>query len=56
VSHLKTAKQDIDRKLEDLKGTHDTHVARAKSEIEAAVAKFKASVDELGAKFKIGKK
>lgn len=52
VGHLTTAKQDIDRKLQDLKSTHDTHVARAKSEIEADVAKFKASVEEFGAKIK----
>jgi hypothetical protein len=37
VNHLKTAKQDIDRKPQDLKSTHDPHVARAKSEIEADV-------------------
>jgi hypothetical protein len=56
VNHLKTAKQDIDRKLQDLKSTHDTHVARAKSEIQADVAKFNASVEEFGAKFKSNRK
>jgi len=50
VGNLKTAKQEIDRKLQDLKTTHATHVARAKSEIEADVAKFKASVADLGSK------
>ena len=56
ISHLKTAKQNIDRKLQDLKATHDAHIAHAKSDIEADVAKFKASVDALGAKFKTIKK
>jgi gas vesicle protein len=56
VNNLKTTKQNIDRKLQDLKTTHDTHVAHAKSDIEADVAKFKASVEELGAKFKTIKK
>ena len=56
INRLKTAKQDIDRKLQDLKATHDAHVARAKADIDADVAKFKASVEELGAKFKTTKK
>jgi hypothetical protein len=56
VNHLKTAKQDIDRKLRDLESTHDAHVARARSEIEADVAKFKASVEDLGAKIKGNRK
>ncbi len=50
INRLKAAKQDIDRKLRDLKATHDVHVTHAKSDIEAAVAKFKASIAELGAK------
>jgi hypothetical protein len=52
IASLKTAKQNIDRKLEDLKKTHDTNVARAKADIDADVAKFKASIDELAAKLK----
>ena len=56
INHLKTTKQEIDRKLQDLKATHDAHVARAKSEIEADVAKFKASIEDLGARFKTPKK
>jgi hypothetical protein len=52
INHLKTAKQNIDRKLQDLKTTHETHVARAKADIEAEVTNFKASIDELAAKFK----
>ena len=56
ISRLKTEKQEIDRKLQDLKATHDAHVARAKSEIEADVAKFKTSIEELGARLKTAKK
>jgi F0F1-type ATP synthase membrane subunit b/b' len=52
VNSLKTAKQNIDRKLQDLKTTHDTYVARAKADIDADVAKFKASVDDFAAKVK----
>ena len=52
VNGLKTAKANIDRKLQDLKKTSDTHVARAKADIDADVATFKASVDNFNAKFK----
>jgi hypothetical protein len=56
INGLNATKQNIDRKLQDLKATHDAHVAHAKSDIESDVAKFKASVDELGAKFKTTRK
>jgi F0F1-type ATP synthase membrane subunit b/b' len=56
VNHLKALKENIDRKLQDLKTTHASYVASAKSEIDAEVAKFKASIDELGAKFRTAKK
>ena len=56
IGKLNTAKQDLDRKLQDLKGAHQAHVAQAKSEIETDTAKFKASVDELTAKVKGSKK
>jgi len=52
VNSLKTTKQNIDRKLQDLRTTHDTHVARAKANIDADVATFKTSIDELTARFK----
>ena len=52
INTMKTAKQNIDRKLQDLKATHDSNVARAKTEIDADVAKFKASIDELSGKSK----
>ena len=52
INGLKTAKQNIDRRLQDLKTTHDAYVARARAEIDADVAKFKGSVDDFAAKFK----
>ena len=52
VDRLKTAKANIDRKLQDLKTTHASNVARAKADIDADVATFKASVDELAGKLK----
>jgi hypothetical protein len=52
VNGLQTAKTNIDRKLQDLKKTSATYVARAKADIDADVATFKASVDNFNAKFK----
>jgi len=52
VNSLKTAQHNIDRKLQDLKGTHAEHMARAKADIDADVATFKASVDDFASKFK----
>jgi hypothetical protein len=52
ISSLKTAKQNIDRKLQDIKTTHATLVSRAKAEIDADVAAFKASIDELATRVK----
>ena len=56
IGHLKAMKEDLDRKLQELKTTQGSHVAKVKSDIEAQVAKFKAGIDELGAKFKSTKK
>jgi hypothetical protein len=53
---VKAVKENIDRKLHDLKATHESHIAKAKSDIEAEVAKFKVSVAELGARFTTSKK
>lgn len=47
ITSLNLAKANIDRKLQDLKSTHQEYQARAKAEIDADVAKFKASVDQL---------
>jgi len=52
INGLKTAKQNIDRKLQDLKATHDTYVSGAKAGIDADVATFKASINELAGRLK----
>jgi len=52
INRLKTAKQDIDRKLQGLKTTQDEHLARAKADIDADVSKFKASIDTLSGKLR----
>jgi hypothetical protein len=52
ISRLKTAKQDIDRKLQGLKTTQDDHLAHAKADIDADVSKFKASIDTLSGKLR----
>jgi hypothetical protein len=53
INRLKTTRESIDRKVQDLKTAHETHVAQAKAEIDAEVAKLKSSVDELATKFKM---
>jgi hypothetical protein len=53
VSRLKTAKENIDRKVQSLTTTNEANLARAKSELDAEVAKFKSSVDELATKLKM---
>ena len=50
INSLTTAKQNIDRKLQDLKATSDSNVARAKADIDADVATFTASIDQLAGK------
>jgi F0F1-type ATP synthase membrane subunit b/b' len=52
INNLKTAKANIDRKLQDLKKTHDANVTRAKADIDADVATFENSIDEVSAKVK----
>ncbi len=52
INKLKTAKRDIDRRLHDLKTTHESHVTQAKADLDGEVARFKTAVEELGAKFK----
>jgi predicted metal-dependent TIM-barrel fold hydrolase len=54
--HVKAVKENIERKLHDLKATHESQIAKAKSDIEAEVAMFKVSVAELGARFTTSKK
>jgi folylpolyglutamate synthase/dihydropteroate synthase len=53
INRLRTTKETIDRKLQNLTTTGEANVAQAKADIDADVAKFKASVDELATKFKM---
>ena len=50
IGGLFASKQDIDRRLQDLKKTNAEFVSRAKADIAADVAKFRASIDQLAAK------
>src|SRR5262249_45958494 len=52
IAGLTTAKDNISRKLQDLKTTHASNVARAKADIDAEVTSFKASLSALGEKLK----
>jgi len=52
INQLKTSRQDIDRKLQELKSTQDAHLAHAKEVIDADVAKFRASLDTLSGKLR----
>ena len=49
VSRVTGAKQKIDRKLRDLKTTHDRNVMRVKADVGMDVATFTSWIDELGA-------
>ena len=52
ISGAKTAKEHIEKKLQDLGTTHDAHIARAKADIDEGVARLKATIDALATKFK----
>jgi hypothetical protein len=52
INQLKTSRQDIDRKLQELKSTQEANMARAKEVIDADVAKFRASLDTLSGKLR----
>jgi hypothetical protein len=51
INGLKTARQNIERMLVDLKATRDTQVARAKTDIDAAIVTFQASLEDFRRKF-----
>jgi hypothetical protein len=51
VNGLKTARQNIERKLRALATTQDAQIARAKADIDAAAVTLKTSLDEFGRKF-----
>jgi len=53
VGRLNASKQNIEKKLQDLKTTDDVQVSRAKADIDADVASFKSSVNELAGKVKV---
>jgi uncharacterized protein YukE len=52
INTLKAAKQNISRKVQELKRTHESDMATAKADIEADVADLKSAIDALGAKLK----
>jgi hypothetical protein len=52
IAGLKTTKENIDRRIRDLKTTSDANLSRAKAAIESDVASFKTSVDGIAAKIK----
>ena len=51
INGLKTARQNIERMLVELKSTRDTQVTRAKADLDAAVVKFQASLEDFRRKF-----
>jgi len=52
VNRLKATKENIHRKVQELKTTNEEHMARAQAAIDTDVAAFKARIEELGAKLK----
>jgi multidrug resistance efflux pump len=48
INALKAAKQNIDRKLQDLRKVSEANVSRAKADIDADVAALKAALHEFG--------
>jgi len=52
INGLKTQRQEIEKKRQDLKTSGEAKAAQLKSEIEADMAKFKTSLDRLGTKVK----
>jgi hypothetical protein len=49
---LKATRENIERKLQDLRATSSANVSRAKAAIEADVTRFKAAIEDLAAKVK----
>ncbi len=52
INSLKSKRQEIDKKHQDLKTSGEAKAAQIKAEIEADMPKFKASLDQFGAKVK----
>jgi hypothetical protein len=51
IEQLKTTRQNIERKLRELKTTQAANLERAQSDIDAEVAKLRTSIDNLTADF-----
>ena len=51
IDGLKTARQNIERMVVDLKTTRDAQVARTKGDIDAAIVAFQASLEDFRRKF-----
>ena len=51
IDGLKVARQNIERMVVDLRTARDAQVARAKSEIDAALVAFQASLEDFRRKF-----
>ena len=51
IDGLKATRQNIERKLVDLKTTRDAQIVRAKAEIDTAIVAFQASLEEFRRKF-----
>lgn len=52
LNGIKTKRQEIDKKRQDLKTSGEAKAAQLRAEIEADVAKLKVSLDQFGAKVK----
>ena len=52
IKSLKTKRQEIDKKRQDLRTSGEAKATQIKAEIEADLAKFKASLDQFGTKVK----
>jgi len=52
INSLKTMRQEIDKKSQDLKTSGEEKATQIKAEIEADLAKFKASLEQFGTKAK----
>jgi hypothetical protein len=52
INALKTNRQEIDKKRQDLKTSGEAKAAQIKAEIESDLTKFKTSLDQFGTKVK----
>jgi multidrug resistance efflux pump len=52
INRLNATRENIRRKVQELKTTHEDHMARAQTAIDADVTAFKAKIVELSAKLK----